>query len=471
MDELPRNVGAECGLLGAVLVDNAAYEEVVDIVQPHQFALTPHARIFEAAGKLIDRGEVANAVTLRAYFEHEDSLGDLDGADYLRRLQDGAINVINAKEYARIIVEADKRRHLIYVAEELRARAIKFDIDEPADTLIEEAENNLFHIGEGMAVEEAKATSFDAAVKLAMQNAETAYKNQGKVIGLSCGFPDIDWRFGGFRSQNLYIIAGRPSMGKTALALAMARNMAVAGEPVAFFSLEMSREQLAQRLIADRANISTHDIDTGSLDAAGLADLAEAAREIRDIPLHIDDGAPVTVSQLRTRARRLKRKHHIKAVFVDYLQLCEAGGKTRSITEDATKVSRGLKMLAKDLDVPVIALSQLSRNVENREDKRPHLADLRESGAIEQDADAVAFVYREQYYLEKAEPKQRADEEDENFARRYTNWEARMVKAQNRAEIIVAKQRHGPTGLVRMTFIDKFARFASWAPDHADERG
>lgn len=465
-NELPRNIEAERGLLGAILVDNRAYEEVVDIVRPEQFALTPNARIFDVAGKLIDKGQIADCVTLRSYFEQDDSMEQVGGPEYLAHLAASAISVVNAKEYARIIVEADKRRNLIYVADEVRKRAYDFDIDEPADALIEYAEDHLYRVAEGIAREESKSTAISEALKLALKQAEVAYKNRGKVVGLASGLTDLDWRLGGFRDTNLYIVAGRPSMGKTALALTIAKNMALAGIPVAFFSLEMSREQLAQRLAADRAGISTHDIDTGNLDQNGFADLIAASQELADIPLRIDDASSLSISQLRTRARRLKRKYDIKAVFVDYLQLVDPGIRTRSLTEAATIVSRGLKVLAGDIGVPVIALSQLSRQVENRDDKRPHLADLRESGAIEQDADAVMFVYREQYYLEKAEPRQRDNEDDDAFLKRVTNWELRLLKSKGLAEIIVAKQRHGPVGTLRLAFVDRFARFTNLAPEH-----
>jgi len=475
--QLPRNIEAERGLLGAIFVDNRAIEQVAEFLQAEHFALTAHARIFEAMMKLIDRGQIADPTTLRPYFETDNSLDDIGGAQYLAHLAASAINVINAREYGRIIYDMHLRRELISLGERVVNDAYDNDIDQEATTQIEEAEQALYDL--------ATTGDFDGgfqpfknAVMEAIKVADAAHARQGGLAGVGTDLIDLDKLLGGLHRSDLLILAGRPAMGKTALATNIAYNAAKnfldtkggEGAVVGFFSLEMSAEQLAARILSEQSNVSSDKMRKGELTNEEFSRLAQASNALHEVPIFIDDTPALTVSALRTRARRLKRQNNLGMIVVDYLQLISGSAKSRSDgrVQEVSEITRGLKTLAKELDVPVLALSQLSRQVESREDKRPQLADLRESGSIEQDADVVMFIYRDEYYLDKAEPMQRPDESGEKFAQRQAGWEERIERARGKAEVIVAKQRHGPVGSVKLAFIGEFTRFGNLEEHHDD---
>ncbi len=475
--QLPRNIEAERGLLGAIFVDNRALEQVAEFLQPEHFALTAHARIFEAMLKLIDRGQIADPTTLRPYFEADNSLEDIGGAQYLAHLAASAINVINAREYGRIVYDMHLRRELIALGERVVNDAYDNDIDLEATSQIEEAEQALYDLATTGDFD-GGFQPFKTAVLEALHVADMAHKRQGGLAGVGTDLISLDKLLGGLHRSDLLILAGRPAMGKTALATNIAYNAAKnfhdtkgnEGAVVGFFSLEMSAEQLAARILSEQSNVSSDRMRKGELSNDEFHVLAQASNTLHEIPIFIDDTPALTVSALRTRARRLKRQNDLGLIVVDYLQLISGSARSRSDgrVQEVSEITRGLKTLAKELDVPVLALSQLSRQVENREDKRPQLADLRESGSIEQDADVVMFIYRDEYYLEKAEPMQRADESAEKFATRQASWEERVERARGKAEVIVAKQRHGPVGTVPLAFIGEFTRFGNLDDQHGD---
>jgi replicative DNA helicase len=478
--KLPHSIEAEMALLGAILVNNHAYERVSDFLLPDHFALAEHRRIFQSCARLIERGQVADAVTLTAYLEQTEALTQAGGVGYLLRLADAAVTVINAGEYGRLIHDLYLRRELIQLGEDVVNRAYAGDIDTPAAGQIEMAEQSLYDLATHGSYE-GGFESFETSLTSALEIAEAAHKRQGLLSGVPTGFRDLDGRLGGLHPSDLVILAGRPSMGKTALATNMAFNAArayrrergedggervVDGAVVGFFSLEMSREQLATRIIAEQTQIPSDRIRRGMVAEEKFPDLVVASRELQRLPIYIDDTPALTISAMRTRARRLKRQRGLGLIVVDYLQLVapSPGSRHDSRVQELSEITRGLKALAKELHVPVLALSQLSRAVENREDKRPQLADLRESGTIEQDADVVMFIYREQYYLERAEPTQRPDESDDKFDKRHQDWQRRCEKAFNLADVMIAKQRHGPIGTVKLVFQGEFTRFGDLDP-------
>jgi replicative DNA helicase len=399
---------------------------------------------------------------------------------YLTALTGSAVTVINAADYGRLIYDLHLRRELIQLGEVMVNEAFDAGMDDPATAQIEAAEQRLFDLASTGAIEGGFQT-FERALVQAIDLAEAAHRREGALAGVTTGLVDLDRKLGGLHASDLIILAGRPSMGKTALATTIAFNAARyfrttdreddRGKAVAFFSLEMSAEQLATRIMSERARISSHEIRTGKLSNDDFARLVAASQELTDLPLFIDDTPAVTVSTIRTRCRRLARQgrkdgNGLGLVVIDYLQLIAPGRSERAENrvQEISAMTRGLKALAKELNVPVLALSQLSRAVENREDKRPQLADLRESGTIEQDSDVVMFVYREQYYLERAEPTQKPEESDERFHERHLKWQQACERAHNIAEAIVAKQRHGPIGGVKLHFEPNFTHFS----DHID---
>jgi replicative DNA helicase len=478
----PVNYEAEQALLAAILANNQAYERVADFLRPEHFADPVHARIFEACGKLINRGQMANAVTLKNAFEADNALQDVGGAQYLAELQAAYVTIINAEHYGKAIHDLYLRRELINLGEEVVNEAFDYDLDHPATTQIEVAEQKLFKLSEtGMT--EGGFQSFRNALIHAIEMAEAAHRREGQIAGVPTGLTDLDEMLGGLHNSDLIVLAGRPGMGKTALATNIGFNAArrysesegADGAVVGFFSLEMSAEQLATRILSEQSRVPSEDIRRGKLSAQDFEAVVQASHELTTLPFYIDDTPAVSVGQIRTRARRLKRQQNLGLIVVDYIQLMQptAGTKPESRVQEISEMTRGLKVIAKELDVPVVALSQLSRAVEQREDKRPQLADLRESGTIEQDADMVMFVYREQYYLERAEPTQRPDESDEKHQERYDKWRERLEKAYGKAEAIVAKQRHGPTGKVELAFEGQTTRFGNLArEDHLpDEIG
>ena len=461
---LPHNIEAEQALLGAILINNEAASKVT-FLAPEHFFEGVHGRIFEAATKLIERGQIATPVTLKHFFEGDDALADVGGAQYLARLAGAAITIINAGDYGRAIHDLALRRQLIQVGEDMVNTAFEASIDEPATAQIEDSEQRLFNLAEHGGIESG-FRPFSYSLNAAVEMAEAAYKRDGGVTGVSTGFSDIDSMLGGLHRSDLIVLAGRPSMGKTALATNIAFSAASAlrtekdaegetrtvdGAVVGFFSLEMAAEQLAMRILGESSGIPSEKVRRGQLTESDFLRVVAACQRLENTPFFIDDTPALTVAALRTRARRLKRQHNLGMVVVDYLQLLNSSGRYENRVLEISEITRGLKALAKELDVPVLALSQLSRAVEQREDKRPLLSDLRESGAIEQDADVVLFIYREEYYLERRQP--------EPGTEAHEKWQQNMDRVHNVAEIIVGKQRHGPTGLLKLQFQGETTKF------------
>jgi replicative DNA helicase len=458
---LPHNLEAEQALLGALLIDNRSLENVGDIVRADHFFAPVHQRIFDAISKMADRGQNADPITLRPYFEKDAELEERGGAQYLADLAASVITVVNAANYAKFIRDMHARRELITIGNDLVNEAFAADVDVSAQDCLEGAEARLFEMGESGQGDRGFVTMRDATAA-AIELAEKAFKSEGHVTGVTTGLRDLDKKLGGFQNSDLVIIAGRPSMGKTALATTVAFNAAKAyaetggkeGAIVGFFSLEMSADQLATRLLSDLAEISGDRIRRGEFTKDDFHRLAEQSTRLAQVPLFIDDTAALSITAVRTRARRMKRKHGLGLIVVDYLQLLRGTGSRQSENRvlEVGEITRGLKAIAKELAIPVIALSQLSRAVEQREDKRPQLSDLRESGSIEQDADVVMFVYREQYYVEREKP-------NESDAAKMAEWQNRMTSVHNVAEAVIGKQRHGPIGIVEMYFDAQYTRF------------
>jgi replicative DNA helicase len=476
----PHNYEAEQALLGALLANNEVYNRVSEYLRAEHFADALHGRIYEAIGKLVLRGQIANPVTLKNLFDQDGALAEIGGAQYLVQLAQAVVTVINAEDYGRAVHDLYLRRQLIGVGEDIVNESYTYDPDVSAVDQIERSEMRLFNLAEGGQVE-GGPKKFNDVLKSALDMAEAAYKRDGHVTGVTTGLRDLDRRLGGLQKSDLVILAGRPSMGKTALATNIGFNAANAEKDketgtkhrVAFFSLEMSAEQLAHRVMAEESGISSDRIRRGEVKQDEFSKIVEAAQRMSNVQFFIDDTPALTVPALRTRARRLKRQFGLDLIIVDYLQLMRSANPrpSENRVQEISEITRGLKAIAKELEVPVVALSQLSRAVENREDKRPQLADLRESGSIEQDADVVMFVYREQYYHERAEPKQRTDESDDAFFKRTEDWKARGERVHNLADVIIAKQRHGPVGTIVLQFDGAITRFSDLAreqdlPEH-----
>ncbi|SDF60025.1 replicative DNA helicase [Limimonas halophila] len=470
----PVNYEAEQALLAAILANNQAYERVADFLRADHFADAVHGRIYAACAKLIDRGQIANAVTLKNVFERDNALQDVGGSQYLTDLQNAHVTAINAEHYGRTIHDLHLRRQLIALGEDIVNEAFDYNLDSRATEQIEATEQKLFQLAEtGQSEGDFKA--FSTALTQAVTQAESAHRRQGQIAGVTTGLEDLDQLLGGLHNTDLIVLAGRPGMGKTALATNISFNAARRrvdrgeneGAVVGFFSLEMAAEQLATRILSEQSGIDSENIRRGKISSEDFESVVQASHELSTLPFYIDDTPAISVGQVRQRARRLKRQHNLGMIVVDYLQLMQptAGSKPESRVQEISEITRGLKVIAKELDVPVLALSQLSRAVEQREDKRPQLADLRESGTIEQDADVVMFVYREEYYLAKQEPAQRADESDEKLQERIDKWKQKMERAYGVAEAIVAKQRHGPTGQVKLAFDGGTTRFGNLAAE------
>lgn len=475
----PHSEEAEQALLGAILVNNKAYEKVGEFLKPEHFYDPLHQRIFAAVVKMLDRGQIANPVTLKPYFESDPDLGG-EGGTYLAELAASVVTVINAADYGRTIHDMFLRRQLIEVGTDMVNEAFRHDLDIAATDQIEEAEKQLFDLASTGDIK-GGFIPFVESVKAAIQTAEVAYRSSSHVTGVTTGLVDIDRKLGGLHGSDLVILAGRPSMGKTALATNIAFNSAKAymrssgqeGAPVGFFSLEMSAEQLATRILADETQVPGDKIRRGEIKDSDFPRFVQASQDLARVPFFVDDTPALSVAAVRTRARRLKRTHGLGMLVVDYLQLLRGSSVrgTDNRVQEISEITRGLKAIAKELHIPVLALSQLSRAVELREDKRPQLADLRESGSIEQDADVVMFVFREQYYLERAEPSRRPDEGDDKFNDRYQRWQQRLGEVHNTAEVIIAKQRHGPIGTVRLFFDGQFTKFGDLDRHHGGGGG
>jgi len=473
----PHNIEAEQALLGAILVNNEAFYRVSDFLEPGHFFEPVHKQIYEITAQIIRQNKVANPVTLKNFLPSDLAIGELNPAQYLARLAAEATTIINAEDYGRSIYDLALRRALIGIGEDVVNIAFDAPIDMPPKAQIEDAERRLFALAETGRYD-GGFHSFEEALKAAIDMASAAYQRDGHLSGISTGLDDLDHKMGGLQNSDLIVLAGRPAMGKTSLVTNIAFNIAKAykgelqpdgstkavnGGIVGFFSLEMSAEQLATRIVAEQSGVSSSHIRRGSLDERQFARVVEASREMARIPLYIDQTGGLSIAQLTARARRLKRQRGLDLLIIDYLQLLQGSGKGQANrVQEITEITTGLKALAKELAVPVIALSQLSRQVEARDDKRPQLADLRESGSIEQDADVVMFVYRDEYYLKGKMPKEGTED--------FFKWQAEMEQVAGVAEVIIGKQRHGPTGTVALQFEAEITRFSNLAKrDHLPE--
>lgn len=467
---MPHNQEVEQALLGALLVNNNAYEKVSDFLQPEHFYDPAHSRIFATMLTLMMRGQIADARTLRGIFDQDPALQSSGGGKYLADLAANVVSFANVEDYGHIIHDLYLRRQLILLGDEISTKSKQLDAETRALHVIEQTEASLFSLASNG---EAKQ-GFVHLIKplnLVRTQAELAFKSDRHITGVTTGMRDLDEKLSGLQPSDLVILAGRPSMGKTALVTDIAFNAArryyetkgKEGAAVAFFSLEMSAEQLARRLLSSHTRIKQEDIQRGRLKSEDFTAFLEAATTLSNVPLFIDDSPGLTITALRTRARRMKRQiPGLNLIVIDYLQLMTGGANRReeNRVQEISEISRGLKILAKELNIPVIALSQLSRGVESREEKVPMLSDLRESGSIEQDADVVMFVYREQYYHERAEPKRRDNETEDKFNNRYQQWQERGEQVRNVAEVIISKQRHGPTGKVHLHFDGSIVHFS-----------
>ncbi len=474
----PHNYEVEQALLGAVLANNLVFDKVGEFLRPEHFADALHGRIFEAAGKLIQRGQIANFLTLKNLFDQDPALAEVGGAQYLARLASSLVSLINAEDYGHAVHDLHLRRHLIGLGEDIVNKAFDHDVDQPARDQIEVAEQRLYQLAE-TGLSEAVLMPLSGALAKAIAMAEAAHKRSSHITGVTTGLIDLDKKLGGLHPSDLVIIAGRPGMGKTALATNIAFSAANAykedrdegGAKVAFFSLEMSSEQLATRILAERTGVSSDRIRRGEVRDEDFVKFVSAAQDLERLPLFIDDTPALSVPALRTRARRLKRQHGLGLIVIDYLQLMRTAGENRfdNRVQEVSEITRGLKAIAKELSVPVLALSQLSRAVEQRDDKRPQLSDLRESGSIEQDADVVMFIFREEYYHTRKEPKQHEDETEDKFRQRYDRWQAKGEDVHNMADLDIAKQRHGPTGTVPLFFDAQVTRFGNLDRDRRND--
>jgi replicative DNA helicase len=467
----PNNIEVEQALLGAILINNDAYYRVSDFLQAEHFFEPLHQRVYEVATTLIKSGKVATPKTLKTFLG-DDDLGGTTTSGYLARLAAEATTVINAEDYGRVIYDLSTRRRLIAVGEDLVNVAYDSPVETSPRDQIEEAERRLYELAETGRYD-GGFQRFAEALTSAIDMAAAAYKREGKLSGIATGLHDLDRSLGGLQPSDLVILAGRPAMGKTSLATNIAFNIAKAyegekqpdgsvktmnGGIVGFFSLEMSSEQLATRIIAEQSGVPSYKIRRGDMREDDFYKITEAAREMQTVPFYIDQTGGISIAQLAARARRLKRQRGLDLLVVDYLQLLSGSAKkSENRVQELTEITTGLKALAKELNVPILALSQLSRQVESRDDKRPQLSDLRESGSIEQDADVVMFVYREEYYLKNKEPKPGTEE--------YFKWQTEMDQVHGKAEVIIGKQRHGPTGTVQLAFQADVTRFANLADE------
>ena len=467
-ETMPHSIEAEQQLLGAILTNNDVYDRVASVIGPQHFFEPVHARIFDIAAARIAKNNLASPVTLKAFMEDDEGLKELGGPAYLARLAGAAISAFAVRDYAQMIYDLAVRRDLILLGRDISAKAAKVDVaSEPKEQIVE-AEQALYKLAE-QGQTESGFQSFLRAVTDAVNVANAAYQRDGGLAGISTGLTDMDKKLGGLHKSDLLILAGRPSMGKTSLATNVAFNIAkayrrgqlpdgsegaVEGGVVGFYSLEMSAEQLAARILSEAAEVPSEQIRRGDMTEAEFRRFVDAAKALEACPLYIDDTPALPISQLAARARRLKRTHGLDVLIVDYLQLVRPASAKDSRVNEVSEITQGLKAIAKELDVPVIALSQLSRQVESRDDKRPQLSDLRESGSIEQDADVVMFVFREEYYKEREKP---GDHDLEAMAK----WQEEMERLHGRAEVIIGKQRHGPIGTVDLSFEGRLTRFGN----------
>jgi len=470
---MPYNLQAEQALLGALLVNNELINKVGDFLKTDHFYVPVHRRIFATMIAFMDRGMIANPITLRNHFEKDAMLKEVGGAEYLVRLAGQATSIINMETFGKVIYDLYLRRSLIEIGQEIVNNGFEANAEMTALEQLEHTEVKLFHLAsEG--ISEKGFVPLKQALTYAIHTAEIAHKRSDKLSGISTGFTDLDRLLGGLQTSDLLILAGRPSMGKTAFAINMAVNAchylyrraeAEQVEPpsVGFFSLEMSSEQLAARMIAMESGIDSSRMRVGTLKDEEFIKIVEGNKNLYKLPFYLDDTPALSIASLRTRARRLKRKNNLALLVVDYLQLLRGGSKQSeaSRVQEVSEITQGLKAVAKELNIPVIALSQLSRAVESREDKRPQLSDLRESGSIEQDADVVMFIYREEYYVARKEPPEGSPE--------YLKWQETMNACHNLTEIIIAKQRNGPIGTAKLQFSSHTTKFHNLDQQHGQE--
>ena len=467
-ETLPHNIEAEQQLLGAILTNNDVYDRVAGVINESHFYDPVHARIYEIASARIAKNALASPVTLKAFLEDDPGMKELGGANYLVRLAGAAISSFAARDYAQMIYDLAIRRKLMDLGKGISEKAGRVDVQSEPKEQIVEAEQALYALAEAGQSNQG-FQSFLSAVTDAVNVANAAYQRDGGLAGISTGLTDMDKKLGGLHKSDLLILAGRPSMGKTSLATNVAFNIAKAykrglrpdgsegavnGGVVGFYSLEMSAEQLAARILSEASEVPSEQIRRGDMTEPEFRRFVEAAKALEACPLYIDDTPALPISQLAARARRLKREHGLDVLIVDYLQLVRPATAKDSRVNEVSEITQGLKAIAKELDIPVVALSQLSRQVESRDDKRPQLSDLRESGSIEQDADVVMFVFREEYYKEREKP---GDHDLEAMAK----WQEEMERLHGRAEVIIGKQRHGPIGTVDLSFEGRFTRFGN----------
>ena len=470
-DKMPQNIEAEQSLIGSVLFDNKVLEDLPTNFATRHFFDPLHASIFDACIFLIDNGRLADPLTLKSYLKQDDLQRDMDIEKYLSELREGVVSLSKAKFYAEEIRNCHIRRSLIRIGDELINKSVNPTLDVTPDQEISNTEEQLYNLAEKDQINSGPL-DFKSVLASATNQINEAYNRKGKLSGVDTGFSGLNRQLGGLNKSDLLVLAGRPAMGKTALATNIGFNAAKSSkleknESILIFSLEMSAEQLAQRILAEQSTIDSHKLRSGDLNETEFSKLVSTQNDILNLPFFIDDTPAISVGQIASRARRLKRTHGLSLIIIDYIQLIQGSkaSEAQGRVQEVSNITRGLKSLAKELNVPILALSQLSRAVEQREDKRPILADLRESGSIEQDADVVMFVYREEYYLDKSEPTQRDNENQESFNERFLKWQDRRNMAEGKAEIIISKQRHGPTGIVQVQFEAKFTRFMDLVQD------
>ena len=454
LEELPNNIEAEQSVIGSILLSNEIFDEINILISSKNFYDPMHQKIFSAIEKLIYSGMLANPITLKNYFENEKD--ELNVPEYLVKITKFSTSSRQAIEYSKLIYDLYVKRELIKISENVIDAAKLNDLDNDGQKIIENYEKSLFDLAEKGSFS-STIVKFDEALKQTIEMASSAYKNDEGIVGVPTGLTDLDDRLGGLHKSDLVIIAGRPSMGKTALATNIAfyaaKKIQDEGKKssIAFFSLEMSSEQLSTRILAEQSRIKSNDIRRGRISEEQFDKFIETSKNITELPLYIDETPAISIAALSNRARRIKRKYGLDMVVVDYIQLMSSSNYREGRVQEISEITQGLKALAKELSVPVLALSQLSRAVEHRDDKKPQLSDLRESGSIEQDADVVMFVYREAYYLERKEPRPATVE--------HAEWQAKMSEVSNLAEIMISKQRHGPTGNIMLEFEAMFTKF------------
>ncbi len=476
------NIEAELALIGCILWDNRNYEKISDFLTEEHFVDENNRIIFKTIKNLLDKNVLVSPIILKNYLPESEN--NTDYVKYLNQIKDSSPSTQNALNYAKIIYDLHVKRNLISIARNIIEETNSKTNNLEGLNLIENAENDLYQLSQSGNLDR-KHVEFSTALKNAVDIISEAYKRDGKIAGVPTGFRDLDKKLGGLHKSDLIIIAGRPSMGKTALGTNIAFNSAINykeekddlgnskvidGGKVAFFSLEMSSEQLATRILAERSRISGDKMRKAEFNKNDFAKIAKTSSELEKLNLIIDDNPVLNIPSLRARARRLKRLHNINLIIIDYLQLMSSSSNNRNDgrVQEISEITRGLKSIAKELNIPVIALSQLSRQVEQREDKRPQLSDLRESGTIEQDSDVVMFIYRESYYLERMMPIRKPEEDDMKYNERMSRWQQLTDESYNKAEIIVAKQRHGPIGSIKMHFDANFTKFSDLSSKEYD---